>query len=836
LNVSLLLALAAAPTVAAQESTSTVIAAGPAYGAGAIKGFLFGRDYRAMWTAPVRVPYLDLATMAGGLTPTTAGGGVQTKSLRFTGADGYDYGFRSVDKSLGNMPAALVGTFVEGLALDQTSAQHPAAPGIVTPLAEAAGLLHTDPILVVLPDDPRLGPHRERFKHTLGYFERRATIPEGAPPFAGAREIIGSDELLRRIRAAPDDRVDVRTFLKARLFDLLIGDRDRHRGQWTWARLDEVVPRRWVPIPEDRDQAFVRFDGFVLWGARRVTGQLVHFEAGELLNFEAAYGRIVGATWSGRELDRLLLVGLERPIWDSIVADLQARITDAAIDTAAARMPEPYRALDGGLLAQRLRSRRDRLPAFAERFYRLLAQEVEVHGTDRADLVVVDRGSDDTVHVRVTQRERPDAPFWERRFAGAETDELRVFLHGGADSVILRGPGSSVAVHIVGAGNDVVVDSSGVGRVRLYSPAATDRAVGPRSVAVDRRPYRPPHGDDVAPPRDWGHQWDPSLTLGFAPDLGLVVVGGPRYTSYGFWKYPFAHAVQLRVGFATTPKVPTADLRISAYRRNSRVRGDLSLRASGLAMVRFHGLGNDLALTESDDYYRVNQRQFELSASLSLPLGEHGAVRFGPTGSYHRTVEQEGRIIEATRPVGSGRFGQIGVAAAAEVGGPVLAFDAGVRAFPPAWDVDSGFVSARAQATAHLAGRRLPLHPVLALRAGGKSVWGPYPFHEAAYLGDAETVRLGRQNRFGGDAAVWGNAELRLRIGAHRLLLPGELGVMALADGGRVFLEGESSDTWHTAWGGGVWLSVLDPNNVLTLQIVRTAERTAAYFRFGFPF
>jgi hypothetical protein len=59
---------------------------------------------------------------------------------------------------------------------------------------------------------------------------------------------------------------------------------------------------------------------------------------------------------------------------------------------------------------------------------------------------------------------------------------------------------------------------------------------------------------------------------------------------------------------------------------------------------------------------------------------------------------------------------------------------------------------------------------------------------------------------------------------------------MALADGGRVFLEGESSDTWHTAWGGGVWLSVLDPNNVLTLQIVRTAERTAAYFRFGFPF
>ena len=53
-----------------------------------------------------------------------------------------------------------------------------------------------------------------------------------------------------------------------------------------------------------------------------------------------------------------------------------------------------------------------------------------------------------------------------------------------------------------------------------------------------------------------------------------------------------------------------------------------------------------------------------------------------------------------------------------------------------------------------------PLEPTLALHLGGKRVWGRFPFQEAAYIGDGSTVRLGRANRYGGEASLYGCAEL----------------------------------------------------------------------------
>lgn len=96
------------------------------------------------------------------------------------------------------------------------------------------------------------------------------------------------------------------------------------------------------------------------------------------------------------------------------------------------------------------------------------------------------------------------------------------------------------------------------------------------------------------------------------------------------------------------------------------------------------------------------------------------------------------------------------------------------------------------------------------MRAGGGRVWGRYLFHEAAFLGGFSTVRGLPAQRYAGDAALYGNAELRLRPA-------GFLGVFALVDTGRVFLEGESSRRWHTGLGGGAWVAFLDKTFALTV-------------------
>ena len=93
-----------------------------------------------------------------------------------------------------------------------------------------------------------------------------------------------------------------RALLKARLLDLMIGDWDRHRDQWRWAKLPGHPI--WQPISDDRDQAFCRYQGVLLALARN---RQPIFQ-----NYGPRYKGIAnGLTFNGREQDRFLLTDLE---------------------------------------------------------------------------------------------------------------------------------------------------------------------------------------------------------------------------------------------------------------------------------------------------------------------------------------------------------------------------------------------------------------------------------------------------------------------------------------------------------------------------------------------
>ena len=58
----------------------------------------------------------------------------------------------------------------------------------------------------------------------------------------------------------------------------------------------------------------------------------------------------------------------------------------------------------------------------------------------------------------------------------------------------------------------------------------------------------------------------------------------------------------------------------------------------------------------------------------------------------------------------------------------------------------------------------------------------------------------------------------------------------ALADTGRVWLEGEDSSRWHGGVGGGLWFAYFRRKNAVTLAVARSAEATSFYVAMGFPF
>ncbi|MDX1646753.1 MAG: hypothetical protein R3304_06400, partial [Longimicrobiales bacterium] len=278
---------------------SVTVTPGALYEAGGTYRALFGSGYRDVWTAAITVPVVDLFTYRGGVTPNRLGGGMTTRTLHLDAGGGRRYVFRSVDKSPVEFED-LQGSVLEGIIQDQVSSFHPTGAPVVARLLEAVGVLHTEPTFAVVADDPGLGAFRREFAGMLVLAEERPDDgPDGSRGFAGSRDIVQTDELFEELEENPRHRVDAAELLRARMVDLLVGDRDRSHNNHLWARFDVDDGVVWRVIPRDRDQAFVRFDGFLKRVAREYDRRLV--------SFDDIYPDVFALTRNAWDMDRRLL-------------------------------------------------------------------------------------------------------------------------------------------------------------------------------------------------------------------------------------------------------------------------------------------------------------------------------------------------------------------------------------------------------------------------------------------------------------------------------------------------------------------------------------------------
>jgi len=834
--------LAGQATAPTRSPTRQTVVAGDHYRAGWLHRLLLGAHYRDLWATPREVDVLDLSRFAGGLTPTGCGGRRQTKVLRLLGKDGRQYAFRSVDKDPTlALPPDLRATFAKKLVQDQISSAHPGAPLVVAPLLDAAGVLHAEPRIALMPDDARLSGFDcipPGFK--LGMIEERPTEPpDNDVGFAGAVELAGTKKLFEHLEHSSRHRVDSRAFLAARLMDVFIGDWDRHQDQWRWARFDSGEVHWWRPIPRDRDQAFARLDGVLLW--------LTGYYWPELIGFGDDYPSIWRLTLTGEAHDRRLLVDLEKPVWDSIARTLQTRLTDSVIEAAVRRLPPEYFRKSGAALTRALERRRNHLPQISDRYYALLAGVVEINATDERDVGVIERLGGGRVSVRLSA-DGAATPYYSRTFDGRETEEIRVYLHGGDDRLIVRGAagsgGGPLLRVIGGGGDDGLTDSSRAGRTKFYDDRGKNRFVKGAGTSVDTHHYEePPRDSALGRPRDWGARWVPLTWLNYSPDFGLFVGAGADGTGYDFRRLPYNSHVRLRGGYATGAQTYRAEFTGEFRGIMPPVIVTLHLRASGIDVLRFYDFGNETPDTGSTDFHKVKQQQYLVAPALEFSLSHAASFSLGPVFKFSHTNLEGGTLINARRPYGVDDLGQVGAAAdflvdtrdhprAARRG---MTFRFGGTYYPKALDVTSSFGEGHAEASSYLTAP-LPFRPTLALRVAGRKVWGTYPFYEAAFVGGDSTVRGFVEHRFVGDAAVFGNVELRLSIAKFFVLFPTQLGVFGLGDAGRVYLSGQTSDRWHAAAGGGVWLSFLSPDNTVSVAAAHSVEGTRWYVKAGFAF
>jgi hypothetical protein len=836
---------------AGASARDTSFPANPRFEAGSFHRFWMGDNWRDQWTTPITVPFLDLRSFAGGLRPTETGGGMQTLNLRFKSANGMGYTFRPVNKGL-VLPKVYRNTIVWDLIADARSALHPTAPLPGVTILTAAGVLHPRPRLFVMPDDPLLGEFRKQFAGVLGTMEERPTS-DNVGGFAGAVALIDSEDLLERIDRSSEDRVDAPTLLAARLIDMLLNDNDRHPDQWMWARLSPDADALWVPIARDRDRVLVSTEG--------VLPALARFVKPSILTFGTHYPKVRALISEAMGLDKRLLGGLERPVWDSVATALVRNISDGVIDRAVRQLPSEYSASFPEISAK-LKARRNGLPSLAGRYYDVLAAVPDIHGTDADEVATVSRSSDGVVEVAIQSGNR--APHFRRRFDARETREIRVYLHGGDDVAIVRGDARhSIPVRIIGGnGTNRLVDSSRVaGRanpthlyeggtmrgVRYDGDSADTREIPEAHMPFDRRPWALAYGELAPPQKDHGTKLLPVGSIGSGHGLGLVPrIGIARY-KYGFRRVPYASMMMADGAYSTGVNGFEIGLGYDTRFESSSLHVPVSARMSQLEVVEFRGLGNDVP-DVGGSFFDVRQSQWSLRPALGFSPNSRSDISLGPIVRYTSTDNTANRFISQQQPYGFDGFAQAGLQLqllydtrrdthlwAIERGGDILEFgedlpnvwgkiNFAASAYPGMLDAQSAYEKIAGVVSAYLTAPVLT-RPVLALRGGGEKLYGNFPYFDAAFIGGSRSLRTEHRQRFAGDASLFGTTELRVPIANFPFFLPWDIGALGFVDVARVYVDGQSPGGWHKGTGAGVWISLVRPHLGITIMRTNNPER-----------
>ncbi|MFC6997141.1 metallophosphoesterase [Rufibacter roseus] len=831
--------------------STVVVPANPRYAAGNLKQGFLGKHYRAEWLTPVKMPVIDLGEEKGGLVPYKKGGGKQTTTLKLRNEEGRQYSLRSVNKDPTSvLPEELQETFARDLLQDQISAQHPYGAVVAASLAGPAGVLHSNPKLVYVPNDPRLRQYLDEFGSTVAFFEEDADEDHSDVASLGnATNLVGTEKVLERKRNDHDNRVDEVEFARARLLDMLIGDWDRHEGQWRWAETKFGDDSRlFRPVPEDRDVAFFKADGLVPWLASR------RWAIRNFQNFGYDYSDYKGLNLTALTSDRTFLSSVTRGQWVKVANDIQAALTDSVIADAVRQMPPEVYPLSGPEIVAKLKSRRDKLVQVAEKYYTHLAEAVDVTGSDKREKFEVIRINDKETEVtmrKINKEGEVSRILYQRRFFKNETEEIRLYGLGGDDIFEVNGTvDDGIMIRIIGGeGNDTIIDRSVVkgwgAKTKVYDNSEEENVISWGPETEDKtQPFREVNLYD----RDNYKlsYFGPRLSVEFNVDDGLFLGGGVMYRNHKFRKEPFASEHYLRANYAFATSA--YNIRYDAeFKQVFNDKLDIGLKAAVFGpqyQINFFGLGNETEMTEDVEYYRVRLSRVLFSPTINTGYSRYVRVGIGPYYDQYRVQHWPGHFVDdyfGEEVFGTDRF-------------------TGVRAFVNLQAVSTpvnpriglkwlneftynhqlngektNFGRVGSEFIFYI-GPRLPFQLTLAARFGGAHNFGDFPFYLANTLGGLSNLRGYRRTRFAGRSTLYQNTELRLELFRFNMyLFPGKFGIMGLVDHGRVWADGETSDKIHRGVGGGIWVDILK-QAVINATYSKGEDENVFNLNFGFLF
>ncbi len=822
-----------------------------------------GKNYRDVWAQPVKTAVFDIQKEHGGLKIIKRGGGQQTHSIRLEDFEGHQYNLRSLEKYVkGALPANVSNTFAVDVVQDNISASNPYAALAVARLADAAGVMHTNPGIVYIPRDYRLGEYTEDLTgHLFLYEERPAGNWSGTRSFGYSKNIVGTDDVIENTQDSPCYQVDQQAVLKARIFDTFINDWDRHDDQWRWASFMNDQETIYRPIPRDRDQAFYVNEGIIPKIAAR------KWLMPKIQGFAPLTPNMDGLAFNARYFDRAFLTEPGWSQWKSTVDSLKSRLTDAQIANAMLAFPKEIQPLCADRIASILKKRRDNLEIMAREHYLSLAKNVNVTGTNENDIFEVIRKNNLQTDVSIyedSDKKNKKQPYYHRTFSSDETKEIRLYGLKGDDYYKLEGNVSNgILVRIIGGkGKDTIINQSSV---KTAGKQTVIYDLKKNTVLIPNKDTRNQlsRNKNINNYNRMGFKYNvvtPGIFMGYNHDDGLFIGGGPVFKQNKFRKNEthsimgnfatLTNAFNLRYTFDSESTTNRPDHHIS-----------VELKAPDYAM-NFFGMGNRSIKSNlfNDSYYRLRVNQLLLNYNMGYRWGktvlkptEEGSVnqselRFGIFLKRSNIEEKPGYFIsdltsnglntdDLDRQLFAGLSARYTYSILDQEVNPQrgIEFSFSGEQFFQIGNKYHQFLRLNADFRTYISFTKNP-RAILAFRLGGASLFGNYSFLEAAKLGGKTNLRGYLSDRFYGDQSIYQNLELRYKIADFSsYILNGEIGVLTFYDAGRVWYENEKSQTWHKGYGGGLWISPFEMT-IFTVTYNHSNEDDLVQFTMNFKF
>ena len=810
------------------------ISVGAEYKKSSFYEWLWGRNYRKEWTTPVKFPVLMLDTLKGGMISYKEGGSNQSKSLHIKTTGDKEYALRSVDKTLTKViPPIFSNTFLSDVAGGEISTSNPYGALGVAGMADAVGVYHTNPQYFYLPAQSNLDTLNKKYADKVYLFEQR---PSGnwsdAANLGSFEDFADTDEMLKKIFGDNSYSVDQPAFVRARLFDMLIADFDRHADQWKWGIRKEGAKNIFVPVPTDRDQAFFKHDGVLLNALISASGMKF------LQSYDYRIHNVKAYAYVNRILDRPLTNKMTLDKWQAIAADIQQRLTDSVIEASVKQMPAEIFALDGNDLIAKMKSRRDHLPEYVKEYYLLMAKETEIVGSKKSEYfqIATDENNQTTVNIykKNKQGEKTGDAFYSRSFDPKETKEIRIYGLSGNDTYHINGKANKkISLKLIGGDerDSVINETAGRGNsLQVYDDADNyfnDSKNTKLHLSKDSSIHTYNYNSFLPDKKGFGPH------IGFN-DADRIFVGiRYRLLVHKWRKPPFAYKQSFDADFSVIQRAPS--FTYNGLFPKTVGQWDLIARANydQVKWLNFFGLGNETLKTDpGTNYYRMRSTDALANLGLSRNFGKNN---ISITGSYERVkihYDKDRFLAKVLSPALPDIFKPENYAAI-QVGYSLVIVKDSVlpqRGFTFSLNAkhteDISATDKSFQKYSAALQLFIPILPKfsLAVKSGGATISGTPLFYNYPSIGEPYNLRGFAKERFTGRTVFYNNTELRFISNVRSYLFNGKAGVLAFVDNGRVWMPGESSNTFHTSYGGGLLVA---PFNKISLAVTYGMSKEA---------